>query len=68
MESYVVFSNPRGAVLACAVPWLRNLLLQHASGIMSQESSLLALNSLFQVRGGYFIVENVSNICTTEHQ
>lgn len=39
----------RGAVLACALPWLRSLLLQHASGIMSQESSLLALNSLYQL-------------------
>ncbi|PON67402.1 Small-subunit processome, Utp [Parasponia andersonii] len=38
----------RGAVLACALPWLRCLLLQHASGIMSQEYSLLALNSLYQ--------------------
>ncbi|MCD9637614.1 hypothetical protein HAX54_020992 [Datura stramonium] len=36
------------AVLACGLPWLQSLLLQHASGIMSQESSLLALNSLYQ--------------------
>lgn len=41
----------RGAVLACALPWLKSLLLQHSSSIMSQESSLAALNSLFQVRG-----------------
>ncbi|XP_010254339.1 PREDICTED: uncharacterized protein LOC104595338 isoform X2 [Nelumbo nucifera] len=38
----------RGAVLACALPWLRSLLLQHASSIMSQESSFFALNSLYQ--------------------
>lgn len=42
----------RGAVLACALPWLKSLLLQHASGIMSQESSLSALNTLYQVRDG----------------
>ncbi|XXG39891.1 hypothetical protein AAC387_Pa01g0739 [Persea americana] len=39
----------RGGMLVCAIPWLRSLLLQHASGIMSQESSLRALNSLYQV-------------------
>lgn len=39
----------RGAVLACALPWIRSLLLQHASGIMSQESSMQALNSLYQL-------------------
>ncbi|PON89394.1 hypothetical protein TorRG33x02_147450 [Trema orientale] len=39
------------AVLACALPWLRCLLLQHASGIVSQESSLLTLNSLYQLIG-----------------
>lgn len=49
LQSLVSVIQSRGAVLACAVPWLRNLLLQHASGIMSQESSLLALNSLFQL-------------------
>ncbi|KAL2456208.1 GA-binding protein subunit beta-2 like [Abeliophyllum distichum] len=38
----------RGAVLACALPWLRSLLLQDAGEIMSQESSLVALNSLYQ--------------------
>ncbi|KAK3026098.1 hypothetical protein RJ639_040770 [Escallonia herrerae] len=49
LESLVSTVDSRGAVLACAVPWLRSLLLQHASGIMSQESSLLALNSLYQL-------------------
>jgi len=40
----------RGAVLACAVPWLRSLLVLHLSRIMSQESSLVSLNSLSEVR------------------
>ncbi|XP_031377519.1 WD repeat-containing protein 43 isoform X2 [Punica granatum] len=39
----------RGAVVACALPWLRRLLLQHASGIISQESSFTSLNSLYQL-------------------
>ncbi|GKC26832.1 hypothetical protein Tco_1034126 [Tanacetum coccineum] len=38
-----------GAVAACALPWLKSLLLQHASVIMSQEASLIALNSLYQI-------------------
>ncbi|GJY28657.1 hypothetical protein Tco_0404424 [Tanacetum coccineum] len=37
-----------GAVVACALPWLRSLPLQHASIIMSEEASLIALNSLYQ--------------------
>ncbi|GKC65944.1 WD repeat-containing protein 43-like protein, partial [Tanacetum coccineum] len=37
-----------GAVAACALPWLRSLPLQHASFIMSEEASLIALNSLYQ--------------------
>ncbi|KAL5975273.1 hypothetical protein ACLOJK_031952 [Asimina triloba] len=49
LNSLVSMIQSRGAVLVCAIPWLRSLLLQHASGIMSQESSLFALNSLFQV-------------------
>lgn len=44
-----IVESSRGAVLACALPWLRRLLLQHASGIMSQEASLVALNSLYQL-------------------
>lgn len=44
----------RGAILVCALPWLNGLLLQHASRIMSQESSLLALNSLYQVSNVLF--------------
>ncbi|XP_043701466.1 WD repeat-containing protein 43-like isoform X1 [Telopea speciosissima] len=44
-----MIQSSRGAVLACALPWLRNLLLRQASCIMSQESSLLTLNSLYQL-------------------
>ncbi|XP_010906684.1 uncharacterized protein [Elaeis guineensis] len=39
----------RGAVLVCALPWLSSLLSQHASSIASQQSSLLILNSLYQL-------------------
>ncbi|XP_041018788.1 WD repeat-containing protein 43 [Juglans microcarpa x Juglans regia] len=49
LQSLVSNIQSRGAILACALPWLKSVLLQHASGIMSQESSLLALNSLFQL-------------------
>ncbi|XP_059641868.1 uncharacterized protein LOC132283853 [Cornus florida] len=49
LESLIYFIQSRGAVLVCALPWLRSLLLQRASGILSQESSLLALNSLYQL-------------------
>ncbi|KAI3414529.1 uncharacterized protein J3R85_016165 [Psidium guajava] len=44
-----IVESSRGAVLVCALPWLRRLLLQHASGIVSQEASLVALNSLYQL-------------------
>ncbi|KAL6511986.1 hypothetical protein OROGR_021583 [Orobanche gracilis] len=49
LQSLVPIIQLRGAVLACALPWLRNLLLQHAGSIMSQESSLAALNSIYQL-------------------
>ncbi|XVF29587.1 hypothetical protein REPUB_Repub15cG0134800 [Reevesia pubescens] len=49
LQSLVSIIQSRGAVLACALPWIKSLLLQHASGIMSLESSLLALNSLYQL-------------------
>ncbi|KAG8378188.1 hypothetical protein BUALT_Bualt08G0111900 [Buddleja alternifolia] len=49
LQSLVSITQLRGAVLACALPWLRSLLLQHSSSIMSQESSLAALNSLYQL-------------------
>ncbi|KAE8656945.1 periodic tryptophan protein 2-like protein [Hibiscus syriacus] len=49
LRSLVSITQSRGAVLACALPWIKSLLLHHASGIMSQESSILALNSLYQL-------------------
>ncbi|KAI5321131.1 hypothetical protein L3X38_030202 [Prunus dulcis] len=49
LQSLISIIQSRGAILACALPWLRSLLLQHASGIVSQESSLSALNSLYQL-------------------
>nr|GLL35619.1 WD repeat-containing protein 43-like [Ipomoea trifida] len=49
LQSLVSIIESRGAILACALPWLRSVLLQHSSGIMSQESSFLALNSLYQL-------------------
>ncbi|KAK1364064.1 Utp12 domain-containing protein [Heracleum sosnowskyi] len=49
LQSLIPIVQSRGAVLACALPWLRSLLLQHSSGIMSHESSLAALNSLYQL-------------------
>ncbi|KAJ7003190.1 polyubiquitin 11-like isoform X3 [Populus alba x Populus x berolinensis] len=50
LQSLLSIIHSRGAILACALPWLRSLLLQHSTGIMSQESSLHALNSLYQVK------------------
>lgn len=44
-----IIQSRRGAVFTCALSWLQSLLLQHASGIMSQESSSVALNSLYQL-------------------
>ncbi|KAF2589169.1 hypothetical protein F2Q70_00041665 [Brassica cretica] len=49
LNSLLPILQSRGAVLACAVPWIKCLLLTHSSGIMSQESSLLALNSMYQL-------------------
>ncbi|XP_024973092.1 WD repeat-containing protein 43 isoform X2 [Cynara cardunculus var. scolymus] len=49
LESLISMIQSRGAVIACALPWLKSLLLQHSSSIMSQESSLIALNSLYQL-------------------
>jgi U3 small nucleolar RNA-associated protein 5 len=49
LQRLISLIHSRGAVLVCVLPWLRSLLLHHASVIMSQESSLLALNSLFQL-------------------
>ncbi|KAI7750770.1 hypothetical protein M8C21_028343 [Ambrosia artemisiifolia] len=49
LESLISMVQSRGAIVACTLPWLKGLLLQHASSIMSQESSLIALNSLYQL-------------------
>lgn len=49
LHSLVSMIQSRGAVLACSLPWMKSLLRQHASGIMSQESSFHALNSLNQL-------------------
>ncbi|KAF3498679.1 hypothetical protein DY000_02054941 [Brassica cretica] len=49
LNSLLPILQSRGAVLACAIPWIKSLLLTHSSGIMSQESSLLALNSMYQL-------------------
>ncbi|CAA0837177.1 Unknown protein [Striga hermonthica] len=60
LQSLVPIVHLRGAVLACAIPWLRSLLLQHAGSIMSQEASLAALNSIYQL-----IESRVSNFSHT---
>ncbi|KAI9110359.1 hypothetical protein K1719_018801 [Acacia pycnantha] len=44
-------AESRGAIMACALPWLKFLPLEHASVITSQESSLRDLNSLNQLIG-----------------
>ncbi|XP_028779123.1 WD repeat-containing protein 43 [Neltuma alba] len=44
-------AESRGAIMACALPWLKFLPLQHASVITSQESSFQDLNSLNQLIG-----------------
>ncbi|KAI3880804.1 hypothetical protein MKX03_034705 [Papaver bracteatum] len=49
LDALLVLTQSRGAVLACALPWLKNLLLQHSSSITSKESSLRSLNSLYQL-------------------
>lgn len=53
----------RGAILACTIPWIKSLLLTHSSEIMSQESSLLALNSMYQVRNYLFYCAAVLASC-----
>ncbi|XP_074275940.1 uncharacterized protein LOC141599729 isoform X1 [Silene latifolia] len=49
LDSLLSIVQSRGAVLVCVLPWLRSLLLQHASRIIAQESSLKSLNSLYQL-------------------
>ncbi|GJU45857.1 hypothetical protein Tco_1203123 [Tanacetum coccineum] len=50
LESLIPMIQSRGAVAACALPWIKSLLLQHANIIMYQKVSLIALNSLYQVQ------------------
>ncbi|CAH2037517.1 unnamed protein product [Thlaspi arvense] len=61
LNSLLPILQSRGAILACAIPWIKCLLLTHSSGIMSQESSLVALNSMYQL-----IESRVSTIHTAE--
>lgn len=49
LDSLISIIQSRGAVLVCALPWLRNLLVLHSSRIMSRESSLITLSSLYQL-------------------
>ncbi|KAG2321325.1 hypothetical protein Bca52824_014538 [Brassica carinata] len=60
LNSLLPILQSRGAVLACTIPWIKCLLLTHSSGIMSQESSVLALNSMYQL-----IESRVSTLHTT---
>ncbi|KAM0859402.1 hypothetical protein ACQ4PT_047223 [Festuca glaucescens] len=49
LKSLILLMQSRGSVLACLLPWLQSLLSRHMSSIVSQESSLLLLNSLYQL-------------------
>ncbi|XP_010537978.1 PREDICTED: WD repeat-containing protein 43 isoform X2 [Tarenaya hassleriana] len=49
LNSLLPIIQSRGALLACAIPWIKSLLLKHTGGIMSQESSLQALNTMYQL-------------------
>ncbi|URE10643.1 Dip2/Utp12 Family [Musa troglodytarum] len=49
LKCLLLMAESRGAVLVCALPWIRILLCQEASSIMSQESSIRILNSLYQL-------------------
>ncbi|XP_062216712.1 proline-rich receptor-like protein kinase PERK10 [Phragmites australis] len=49
LKFFVLQIQSRGAVLVCLLPWLQTLLSRHMSSIVSQESSLLLLNSLYQL-------------------
>ncbi|XP_020594021.1 uncharacterized protein LOC110034099 isoform X2 [Phalaenopsis equestris] len=49
LKSLLSLIESRGSLLIHAIPWLRSLLLQHASCIASQESSFLILNSFCQL-------------------
>ena len=49
LKFFVSSIQSRGAKLVCLLPWLQTLLSRHMSSIVSQESSLLLLNSLYQL-------------------
>jgi len=49
LKSLILLMQSRGSVLVCLLPWLQTLLGRHMSSIVSQESSLLLLNSLYQL-------------------
>ncbi|KAL5227077.1 hypothetical protein ABZP36_015342 [Zizania latifolia] len=49
LKFFVLLIQSRGAKLVCLLPWLQALLCRHMSSIVSQESSLLLLNSLYQL-------------------
>ncbi|KAL6842656.1 hypothetical protein ACP4OV_027500 [Aristida adscensionis] len=49
LKFFVLQIQARGAVLVCLLPWLQTLLSRHMSSIVSQESSLSVLNSLYQL-------------------
>ncbi|TVU35767.1 hypothetical protein EJB05_17690, partial [Eragrostis curvula] len=48
LKFFVLQIQSRGAVLGCLLRWLQTLLGQHMSSIVSRESSMLVLNSLYQ--------------------
>ncbi|RLM91818.1 uncharacterized protein C2845_PM08G06130 [Panicum miliaceum] len=49
LKFFVLQIQSRGAVLVCLLPWLQTLLNRHMSSIVSQESSLSLVNSLYQL-------------------
>uniref|UniRef100_A0A0E0FEQ8 Small-subunit processome Utp12 domain-containing protein n=1 Tax=Oryza meridionalis TaxID=40149 RepID=A0A0E0FEQ8_9ORYZ len=49
LKFFILLMQSRGAVLVSLLPWLQSLLSQHMSSIVSQESSLLLLNSLYHL-------------------
>ncbi|KMZ63969.1 hypothetical protein ZOSMA_38G00780 [Zostera marina] len=49
LNSLISMTELRGSIFVSAIPWLRILLVQRASCIIAQESSLPKLNSLYQV-------------------
>lgn len=49
LKSLILLMQSRGSVMVCLLPWLQALLSRHMSSIVSQESSLLLLNSLYHL-------------------